>query len=131
MTDIDKLSKRFLWQSMTITALISVIGVLVVVLAPAIDVRLALLVSSVYSLVFGALDALLWRFAAKKGAEALTTFYTAVSGFRLLLALGTMFVYYLTVGSDSMLVFFLVFMAFYFVHLAHHTLFFSRVSNRS
>lgn len=131
MADIDKLTKRFITQSVIITAVLWIIGFVVTQFVPAADSQLALLVSAVFSLVFAVADGLLWRFAAKKDAEALTTFYTAVSGFRLLLALATMFVYYLSVGSDSMLVFFLVFMVFYFVHLAHHTLFFSRVSNRS
>lgn len=131
MVDIDKLTKRFITQSVIITVVLWIIGFVVTQFVPAADSQLALLVSAVFSLVFAVADGLLWRFAAKKGAEALTTFYTAVSGFRLLLALATMFVYYLSVGSDSMLVFFLVFMVFYFVHLAHHTLFFSRVSNRS
>lgn len=131
MADIDKLTKGFITQSVIITAVLWIIGFVVTQFVPAADSQLALLVSAVFSLVFAVADGLLWRFAAKKGAEALTTFYAAVSGFRLLLALATMFVYYLSVGSDSMLVFFLVFMVFYFVHLAHHTLFFSRVSNRS
>jgi hypothetical protein len=49
----------------------------------------------------------------------------------LLLALAVMFVYYLVAGRSAMLVFFLVFMVFYVVSLAHHTIFFARVSNRS
>jgi hypothetical protein len=49
----------------------------------------------------------------------------------MLLALATMFVYYLVVGRGAMLVFVLVFMAFYILSLAHHSVFFARVSNRS
>ena len=49
----------------------------------------------------------------------------------MLLALAVMFVYYLVNGRDAMLVFFLVFMAFYLVSLIHHSVFFARVSNRS
>ena len=48
-----------------------------------------------------------------------------------MLALAVMFVYYLVNGRDAMLVFFLVFMAFYLVSLIHHSVFFARVSNRS
>ena len=58
-------------------------------------------------------------------------FFTAVSGFRLLLALAVMFIYYLLDNNDTMLKFFIVFMVFYVASLAHHTVFFSRVSNRS
>jgi hypothetical protein len=61
----------------------------------------------------------------------LPTFFTALSGARLLLALAVMFVWYLTDANDSMLHFFLVFMAFYVVSLVHHSIFFARVSNRS
>ena len=70
------------------------------------------------------------RRVAKKSPENLPTFYTAVSGFRLLMALGVMLVYYLINGGDTMLVFFLVFMVFYFASLIHHSVFFARVSNR-
>jgi hypothetical protein len=49
----------------------------------------------------------------------------------MLMALAVMFVYYLVNGRDAMLVFFLVFMAFYLVSLIHHSVFFARVSNRS
>ena len=49
----------------------------------------------------------------------------------MLLALAVMFVYYLACGRSAMLLFFLVFIVFYFVSLAHHSIFFARVSNRS
>lgn len=74
---------------------------------------------------------LVWRRVAKQSPESLPTFFTAVSGFRMLLALAVMFVYYLVAGRDKMLPFFLVFMVFYLVSLAHHSIFFARVSNRS
>ena len=69
--------------------------------------------------------------AAKNSPDSLPTFFTAVSGFRLLLALAVMFIYYLLDNNDTMLKFFIVFMVFYVASLAHHTVFFSRVSNRS
>ncbi len=68
---------------------------------------------------------------AERNPEGLTTFYTAVSGFRMLLALGVMMVCYLVVGRDAMTVFFLVFMSFYVMLLVHHAVFFGKVSNRS
>jgi hypothetical protein len=48
-----------------------------------------------------------------------------------LLALLVMFIYYLVYGRDSMLFFFMVFMVFYFASLAHHSIFFAKVSNQS
>ena len=63
--------------------------------------------------------------------NGLTGFYTAVSGFRMLLALGTMLVYYIIMGSETMMTFFLVFVAFYFVLLVHHAIYFAKVSGKS
>jgi hypothetical protein len=40
-----------------------------------------------------------------------------------------MFVYYLVVGRDAMLPFFLVFAVFYIAQLIHHSYFFSHVSH--
>ena len=94
------------------------------------DLLVEIIVSVVFSLVVCWTIGLVWRWVAKNHQESLPTFFTAVSGFRLLLALAVMFVYY-AIDKDSMLRFFLVFMAFYVVALAHHSIFFARVSNRS
>ena len=75
--------------------------------------------------------ALVWRRVAKGAPDSLPTFFTAVSGFRMLLALAVMFVYYVVNKDTTMLPFFLVFMAFYFASLTHHSIFFASVSNRS
>ena len=90
-----------------------------------------LVVSAVFSMVTDTADAMIWRRVAERNPEGLTTFYTAVSGFRMLLALGVMMVCYLVVGRDAMTVFFLVFMSFYVMLLVHHAVFFGKVSNRS
>ena len=76
-------------------------------------------------------EAVIWRRVAEKNPEGLTGFYTAVSGFRMLLALGTMLVYYIIMGSETMMTFFLVFVAFYFVLLVHHAIYFAKVSGKS
>ena len=89
------------------------------------------IVSVLFTLVVSVAIGLIWRRVAKRSPESLPTFFTAVSGFRMLLALAAMFVYYLACGRSAMLLFFVVFMAFYFVSLAHHSIFFARVSNRS
>jgi hypothetical protein len=95
------------------------------------DLLTPAIISAVFALVMCWTIGLIWRRVAKRSPESLPTFFTAVSGFRLLLALAVMFVYYLVDTHDSMLRFFLVFMAFYIVSLVHHTIFFARVSNRS
>lgn len=131
MTDIDKLSRRYIAQSSLITFVIGTIGLAVMHLCPQFGVALPLVVSVAFSLVFALADGLFWRMAAKKGADALTTFYTAVSGFRMLAALGAMFIYYVVNGREAMMVFFLVFMVFYVALLVHHSLYFSKVANHS
>ena len=95
------------------------------------DLLAAVIVSAAFTLVVCWAIGLIWRRVAKHSPDSLPTFFTAVSGFRLLLALAVMFVYYLVDSQNSMLRFFLVFMVFYFASLAHHTIFFARVSNRS
>lgn len=86
-------------------------------------------VSAVFSIVVESADALVWRRVAKKSPDSLTTFYTAVSGFRMLLALATMLVCYIIVGRDAIMPYILVLLVFYFAMLAHHSIFFSRLSN--
>lgn len=89
------------------------------------------IISVFFTLVVAGVIDVVWARIAKQSPDSLPTFFTAVSGFRLLLALAVMFVYYLVNGRDSMLSFFLVFMVFYFVSLGHHSIFFAKVSNRS
>jgi hypothetical protein len=90
-----------------------------------------MIVSSSFLLVTGVVIALIWRWVVSSHKESLPTFFTAVSGFRLLLALGVMFGWYLADKNDTMLQFFMVFMAYYVVSLVHHSFFFARLSNRS
>ena len=129
--DISQLSKCYLRQELYLAVGLFLITLLVMqvwfldgLLTPAI-------VSLVFTLVVSGVIGLVWRRLATNAPESLPTFFTAVSGFRLLLALAVMFVYYLIAGRGAMLPFFLVFMAFYIVSLAHHSIFFARVSNRS
>ncbi len=128
---VDRLSRTYAKQELWLTAgiFLLVLGVMSVsniegLLVPAI-------VGAVFSLVVSTAEALIWRRVAKQSPDNLPTFYTAASGFRLLLALATMFVYYLVKGRDAMLVFFIVFMIFYLVLLAHTSVYFARLSNRS
>ena len=129
--NISQLSKRYMRQQLYLTTALFLITLLVMrvwfvdeLLAPAI-------VSVAFTLVLGGAIAIIWRRIAQNSPESLPTFFTAVSGFRLLLALAVMFVYYLVNGRDHMLLFFLVFIVFYFATLAHHSIFFARVSNRN
>ena len=130
MDKIRKMSLNYIRQGLYVSAALFMLTLLVMqvwfldLLAPAI-------VSVAFTLVVCFTIGLVWRYIAKNSPDSLPTFFTAVSGFRLLLALAVMFVYYLLDNNDTMLRFFIVFMVFYVASLAHHTIFFARVSNRS
>lgn len=129
--NIDQLCMKYLRQELFLAVGLFLIALLVMrvwfidgLLVPAI-------VAVIFTLVVSGVIGMVWRRVAKHSPESLPTFFTAVSGFRMLLALAVMFIYYLACGRSAMLLFFVVFMVFYFVSLAHHSIFFARVSNRS
>ena len=131
VNDIDKLSKRYARQELLLTAALFLITLLVMRVWYLNELLVPAIVGAAFTLVVSAALAAIWRRVATKSPGSLPTFFTAASAFRMLLALAVMFVYYLVNGRDAMLVFFLVFMAFYLVSLIHHSVFFARVSNRS
>lgn len=131
VNDIDKLSKRYARQELLLTAALFLITLLVMRVWYLDELLVPVIVSAAFTLVVSTALAIIWRKVATKSPDSLPTFFTAASAFRMLLALAVMFVYYLVNGRDAMLVFFLVFMAFYLVSLIHHSVFFARVSNRS
>lgn len=131
VNDIDKLSKRYARQELLLTAALFLITLLVMRVWYLDELLVPVIVSAAFTLVVSTALAVIWRKVATKSPDSLPTFFTAASAFRMLLALVVMFVYYLVNGRDAMLVFFLVFMAFYLVSLIHHSVFFARVSNRS
>ena len=128
MDKIRKVSLNYMRQGLFLSTALFLLTLLVMqvwfldLLAPAI-------VSVAFTLLVCFTIGLVWRYIAKNSPDNLPTFFTAVSGFRLLLALAVMFVYYL-LNKETMLSFFLVFMVFYVTSLAHHTIFFARVSNK-
>ena len=129
--NINQLSKRYMRQQLYLTAALFLLTLLVMQVWFIDGLLVPAIISSAFTLVLASVIGLVWRRIAKQSPDGLPTFFTAVSGFRLLLALLVMFIYYLVYGRDHMLLFFLVFMAFYFVSLAHHSIFFAKVSNRS
>lgn len=131
VNDIDKISKRYARQELLLTAALFLITLLVMRVWYLDELLVPVIVSAAFTLVVSTALAVIWRKVATKSPDSLPTFFTAASAFRMLLALAVMFVYYLVNGRDAMLVFFLVFMAFYLVSLIHHSVFFARVSNRS
>lgn len=127
--DIQKLSIAYIRQGLMVTVALALV-VFLIMQVKYLDLLTPVIVSVMFSLVMCVSVALIWRRVAQSAADSLPTFFTAVSGFRLLLALAVMFVYYLVDTQDSMLSFFMVFIAFYFAMLAHHSIFFARINNR-
>lgn len=127
---VDKLSMNYIRQQLMLTVAVCLIVLLVMQLRYMDYLLLPAIIGTAFTLVLSLVIGLVWRYVAKSAPDSLPTFFTAVSGFRLLLALAVMFAYYL-IDKSTMVAFFLVFMAFYVVSLAHHTIFFARVSNRS
>ena len=129
MADIDKLCGRYIAWSVCLIILLSFLGLFVGLFLQIDGMTSYLAVAAGFSLVVEVADALVWRKVAKTSPDSLTTFYTAVSGFRMLLALATMFVCYIIVGRDAVAPYIVVMLVYYFVLLAHHSIFFSRLSN--
>lgn len=129
MADIDKLCGRYIVWSMVYIFILTIGCFILEKLGLFSGLMYPVAVSAVFSIVVESADALVWRRVAKKTPDSLTTFYTAVSGFRMLLALATMFVCYIIVGRDAVAPYIVVMLVYYFVLLAHHSIFFSRLSN--
>ena len=128
--DFDKLSKRYARQSILLTTGLALLGLLVANVYQTSGIIIPLVVSSLFVLVTEVASAFLWRWVAVKHSDMLPSFFTGVSGFRFLLALAVMFVWYLATNRQAIITFFVVFLIFYFVSLIHHSIFFSRVLNR-
>ena len=129
MADIDKLCGRYIVWSMVYIFILTIGSFIFEKLGLFSGLMYPVAVSAVFSIVVESADALVWRKVARKSPDSLTTFYTAVSGFRMLLALATMLVCYIIVGRDAIMPYILVLLVFYFAMLAHHSIFFSRLSN--
>ena len=94
------------------------------------DLLMAETISSLFVLIIDIVYTLIWYKVVTKHSDMLPTFYTSTSGFRMLLALVVMAVFYFTADRAAMLTFFCVFIVFYMVSLAHHSIYFSTISNR-
>ena len=129
MDKIRKMSINYMRQGLYISAALFLLTLLVMQVW-FLDLLTPAIVSVAFTLLACITIGLVWGYVAKNSPDSLPTFFTAVSGFRLLLTLAVMFVYYLLDSNDTMLRFFIVFMVFYVASLAHHSFFFARVSNK-
>ena len=129
MTGLKSASRKYVRQTLKIVFGLFLLELLVCQL---LDVGLLLtpiMVSMFFALAVDIADACVWPKIEGKADETKATFFMAVSGFRFLLALLLLFVYYLVSDRDGMVAFLLSFAPFYLTVLLHHSLFFSRLRN--
>lgn len=127
--EINGISRRYFVQSLCLVAVLTLIALLLSALTPITGLTYPVIVAVIFAVVMEGADAWIWGKVRKRGEDGLSTFYTAVSGFRMLLALATLTVCYFVVGRDAMREYCLVFLCYYFIMVAHHSVFFARISN--
>lgn len=130
MIDEDKIARRYAGIGLMLIIVLWLMSILVATLRPEWQLMSPIWVSTVFSLIFLLGFAVLWRWVVRKHKDSVTTLYSVVSGFRMLMALFTLFIVFLVVGRAAMLPYVLVFMIFYLVMVAYHSIYFSRITNR-
>ncbi|MDD7124642.1 MAG: hypothetical protein PUH87_06750 [Bacteroidales bacterium] len=131
MSNIDTTARKYITQSILLTLGVSALIYIISYMLGKHDMMvMPITVSSLFSIILSVSIGLIWRFVAKNTPETLTTFYTATSGFRMLSALIVLAVVYAVVGRDMMLPYVVAFIVFYFVMIAHHSLYFARITNK-
>ena len=128
-TEIAKLSRRYAVQTVVAVAVLSLAVLSLQMFAHVDGLVPPLVVSALFALGVELADIFIWKRIAVANQNMLPTFFSAVSGFRMLLALFTLVGCYIAVGRDAMLEYCLVFMAFYLWMIFHHSAFFSHVTN--
>jgi hypothetical protein len=130
MIDEDKIARRYAGIGLMLIIVLWLMSILVATLRPEWQLMSPIWVSTGFSLFFLLGFAVLWRWVVRKHKDSVTTLYSVVSGFRMLMALFTLFIVFLVVGRAAMLPYVLVFMIFYLVMVAYHSIYFSRITNR-
>lgn len=137
MKEANKIASRYLRQNIFLTLglyaslfFLSRLAVSLGIVDVTAAINIPLIVSALFSLLTSAAVGMLWQWVATAHEDMLTTFYTATSGFRMLLALLVLTVIYFIVGRQAMLPYVLVFMLFYFVTVGFHSFFFARLNNK-
>ncbi|WP_315342911.1 hypothetical protein [Hoylesella oralis] len=127
MTDINKLCKLYIKQGLWAIIGLSFFILSIMWIGAIKGMLVPLTVAVVFSLMSEITEAKVWCRVAQRAVDSLPTFFMAVSGFRMLLALIVFFVYYLIAGRSEMSVFFLIFLVFYLMLIIHHALFFAKM----
>ena len=126
---INKKCKLFIIQTLIILMVLNLTAAVVSYLC-GITILLPLMVSTLFVMMIDIASALIWCWVAKSHVDMLPSFFTGVSTIRFLGALAVLFIWFIISTRESLLQFFIIFFVFYMISLLHHSIFFSRVSNR-
>ena len=127
--EVNRKCINYIAQTVIMVGLLNMLGLLAM-RQWGLDLVFALSASMMFVLIVDIATILIWRWVVLNHKDMLPSFYTGVSGFRFLGALLMLLIGYLTIGQSGMQHFIVVFFVYYLVSIIHHSIFFSRVSNR-
>ena len=131
VVNIQSASKRYSQQAVQIVFALFLLELLMLQMLGAGLLLTPVLVSMCFALIIELSDAFIWKRLENKTEETKATFFMAVSGFRFLLALLMLFVYYFISDRSGMIAFILLFAPYYLAVLVHHSIFFSHLRSKS
>lgn len=127
--EVNRKCINYIVQTVIMVGLLNMLGLLAL-RQWGLDLVFALSASMMFVLIVDIATILIWRWVVLNHKDMLPSFFTGVSGFRFLGALLMLLIGYLTIGQSGMQHFIVVFFVYYLVSIIHHSIFFSRVSNR-
>ncbi len=128
--NINNTARRYVGEGLLLIIFLWMVSIVAACMLPEKNLMAPTWVSTGFSVAFLISFALLWRWIASSKKESLTTLYSVMSGFRMILALFTLFICYLVVGRDAMAPYVIIFMIFYLVMVGFHSIFFARRTNK-
>ena len=131
VVNIQSASKRYIQQTVQIVFALFLLELLILQMLGAGLLLTPVLVSMCFALIVELSDVFIWKRLENKTEETKATFFMAVSGFRFLLALLMLFVYYFMSDRSGMIAFILLFAPYYLAVLVHHSIFFSHLRSKS
>lgn len=131
VVNIQSASKRYIQQAVQIVFALFLLELLILQMLGTGLLLTPVLVSICFALIVELSDAFIWKRLENKTEETKATFFMAVSGFRFLLALLMLFVYYFMSDRSGMIAFILLFAPYYLAVLVHHSIFFSHLRSKS
>lgn len=127
--EVNRKCINYIAQTVIMVGLLNMLGLLAM-RQWGLDLVFALSASMMFVLIVDIATILIWRWVVLNHKDMLPSFFTGLSGFRFLGALLMLLIGYLTIGQSGMQHFIVVFFVYYLVSIIHHSIFFSRVSNR-